>query len=368
MKTNRSERLARLALACASTVVALGVGEVAVRVLGLGPEIHAVYRENYRLSADSKLGYELVPGSRDGAFRINSDGMRDRERTLEKPPGTFRIACIGDSITYGHGVGRAVAYPAQLEAILNRPQGSTAYEVLNFGVTGYDITQSVQNLRVRALPYEPDLVIYQYCLNDAETFSVEREGLLRELTRAQADYWERGAVAGRWVTRSRLAALLWYATRSISAPGRTRRAARPDALAAAIDRGTWADYFAQLHADPTAWRRVESGLDELRGLTTAQRDSVVVAIFPALLELWRYPLGPVHEKVRGAAERRSFAALDLLPALQGAEARGLRATALHPNARGYAVAAQALARFVAQRGLLAPATPARKRVSAPAAR
>jgi lysophospholipase L1-like esterase len=336
-------------LVCVSTAVALGVGEVAVRVFGLGPEIHAVYRENYRLSADAKLGYELVPGSPDRAFRINSDGMRDRERTLKKPPGTFRIACIGDSVTYGHAVGRAAAYPAQLEAILNRGQGSTAYEVLNFGVTGYDITQSVQNLRVRALAYEPDLVIYQYCLNDPETFSFEREGLLRELTRAQADYWERGSAAGRWVSRSRLAALFWYAGRSLGTPGRTRREVRPDALATAIDRGTWADYFTQLHADPVAWQRIESELDELRALTADEGIPAVVVVFPMLLELWRYPLTPVHEKVRRAAERRSFATLDLLPAFQEAEARGLRATALHPNARGHAVAAHAIARFVAQR-------------------
>ncbi len=92
--------LERLALVGVSTGVSLLLAEAAVRVFGLGPEIHAVYRENYRLSADTKLGYELVPGSRDGAFRINSDGMRDRERTREKPPGAFLNACIGHSINY----------------------------------------------------------------------------------------------------------------------------------------------------------------------------------------------------------------------------------------------------------------------------
>ena len=110
----------RPTLALASVAVALAAAEGAVRVFEIGPEISAVYRENYRLSDDPVLRYELVPGSPDRETRINADGMRDRDREVTKAAGVFRIACLGDSITYGFGVRRAAAYPARLERRLPR--------------------------------------------------------------------------------------------------------------------------------------------------------------------------------------------------------------------------------------------------------
>jgi hypothetical protein len=68
---------------------------------------------------------------------INSAGFRDREFPIPKPEGVFRIAAIGDSVTYGHECAQEAAYPKQLERLLNLAAGDAAprYEVLNFGVT-----------------------------------------------------------------------------------------------------------------------------------------------------------------------------------------------------------------------------------------
>ena len=85
----------RPALALASVMLALAAAEGVVRVFEIGPEISAVYRENYRLSDDPVLRYELVPGSPDGETRINADGMRDRDPDVTKAAGVFRIAVIG---------------------------------------------------------------------------------------------------------------------------------------------------------------------------------------------------------------------------------------------------------------------------------
>ena len=46
----------------------------------------------------------------------------------------FRILCLGDSHTYGWGVKRREAWPAQLEALLDPPGAPARFEVLNLGV------------------------------------------------------------------------------------------------------------------------------------------------------------------------------------------------------------------------------------------
>ena len=46
-------------------------------------------------------------------------------------PGTIKVACVGDSITFG-GLTRSSQYPSQLEDLLGR-----SYSVRNFGAIGY---------------------------------------------------------------------------------------------------------------------------------------------------------------------------------------------------------------------------------------
>src|SRR5688572_31304238 len=66
---------------------------------------------------DAVRGQRLAPGY-DGWFagvpvRINALGFRDRRNyLLEKPPGTFRIFVLGDSVTFGHGTLDDTTYPA----------------------------------------------------------------------------------------------------------------------------------------------------------------------------------------------------------------------------------------------------------------
>lgn len=127
--------------------------------------------------------YDLRPNlsvSFQGApVQTNSCGMRERELPLVKPAGTFRIAVIGDSFTFGWGVTEQEAFPRQLEEILNslissaqrketRAPGAAIQrvEVLNFGVPGYSPFQEVTTFEEKALPYQPDAVILFFIEND----------------------------------------------------------------------------------------------------------------------------------------------------------------------------------------------------------
>ena len=171
-------------------VWALGL-ELAIRVFDIGPEINPVWKGNYQLSKNPALRYELAPGSRDGRSKINSLGMRDREYASSKPPGTFRIAVIGDSIAFGLSVDEKWSFSTQLEGLLEnyyRGEGEPVVEVLNLGVTGYSFTQVLETLRSRALDFDPDLVVYAYSLNDPQEYSLEMDNLLAQLTDAEEHY------------------------------------------------------------------------------------------------------------------------------------------------------------------------------------
>ncbi|MBX7244661.1 MAG: SGNH/GDSL hydrolase family protein [Candidatus Sumerlaeaceae bacterium] len=126
-----------------------------------------------KMSADPKLVYELIPGV-EGIFRkkpvkINSSGFFDVERKIEKPPDTFRIAGIGDSIIFGWGAAKEYRFTDVLERFLNdTTSGTVKFEVLNFGVPGYNTVQEERQLRTRVAEYSPDAVLLSFCfINDA---------------------------------------------------------------------------------------------------------------------------------------------------------------------------------------------------------
>lgn len=84
-------------------------------------------------------------------------------------PGTFRVAVLGDSFTFGWGVQPEQAWPALLEARLDAglaPTGLDA-EVLNFGVPGYNTWLQLLHWRRVVSRYAPDAVLLGYYSNDA---------------------------------------------------------------------------------------------------------------------------------------------------------------------------------------------------------
>lgn len=102
-----------------------------------------------------------------GRFRTNSWGFRGPEVELRKPPGTFRIVGIGDSMMFGWGVHQEEIYLARLQRRLaGRAAGGRAFEVLNLAVPGYNTWMEVESLAAKGLAFEPDLVILHFYGND----------------------------------------------------------------------------------------------------------------------------------------------------------------------------------------------------------
>jgi lysophospholipase L1-like esterase len=340
----------RLLLLVVSTAFGLALAELAVRVFDIGPHVEALSSDAYRLSEDPLLRYELAPGASDGESAISAEGLRDRDTPLEKPAGTRRIAVVGDSIAYGLRLRREQAFPEQLERLLNRAFGApgSAWEVLNFGVPGYGLAQVVETVRSRALRFAPDLVVYAYCLNDPQEYSVELETLLAHTPAAARDY--RAALAregGRAAAHSRLYLLVRYGLGSLTQAGRAYGEAalwhRDDPQFQAFEQGRYARYFADLHRAPATWGPARAQLDALAELARSSGVPVLVLVFPLLVELESYPLGALHVQLRAELAARSLESMDLLPLFRavGRSERDLARDPLHPTARGHRLVALA---------------------------
>jgi hypothetical protein len=150
-------------------IVTLAVlGEVALRVLPLGKFRSAPFRQY-----DSQLGVSLVPnmkvthsrGCFTGEVETNRWGFRDRDRTLEKPVGEFRIALVGDSVVEGVHVNPDQVMNIQMEKLLQQ-QGYRNVEVMNFGIEGIGTTQELIMYKERIRQFRPDLVLLTVSDND----------------------------------------------------------------------------------------------------------------------------------------------------------------------------------------------------------
>ena len=117
----------------------------------------------YKKSENPKLIYEYKKNTRG----TNSKGYFDEEHVFEKGSNTFRIVIIGDSIAAAHGVDREKAFPEVLERKLNkRGYADKDTEIIVLARAGYNLSQEIELLEKEAFKYNPDLIIWSYCLND----------------------------------------------------------------------------------------------------------------------------------------------------------------------------------------------------------
>lgn len=164
----------KVTLVAVSIAVSLFAGEMAARALGLSKTYNSYYRYKDKqlvslLAAQSdRHGPEMKKGFRLKVFgieyRTNSQGFRDREFDEKKKDGVSRIACVGDSVTFGYGIAAQCVFPKVLERELNA--GGISAEVLNLGIPGNDVYGNGRVVKTLALRFSPDTIVYQFGLND----------------------------------------------------------------------------------------------------------------------------------------------------------------------------------------------------------
>ena len=130
------------------------------------PDRHLVYRLRENLSIP--MVDILVDDWREElswTLDTNEQGFRG---PAPQPPDDdrYRIVFMGDSSTYGWGLESQETYAACLGRRLDEAYGPGRFEVLNYGVPGYNSFQGQVLLEREVLPLEPDAVLFAYGAND----------------------------------------------------------------------------------------------------------------------------------------------------------------------------------------------------------
>jgi hypothetical protein len=345
----RSARLRwRLAVTLAAPFLGLLIAEAAVRAFDLRPPPRPTATGSvFQDSDDPILRFENRPGGvktityrgSDGSparvveQRVNAQGFRGPLIALERTPGTPRIACLGDSHTFGEGVAEEETWPAHLSRALAAP-----VEVMNCGVNAYDTLQELLWLERRVLAYQPDLVILQYYINDAAARDVELPepvDALLELASPHRDDWIRGLRQRSWLAEFVLDGI--YRRRGL---------------------GLYSELRTALYEPGNpGWQRAQDALRGARDLLAERGIPLGVALYPFLVERdGRLTSHAALEKVAAFCAAEGIPCLDTEGAFLAVEIDPLRVSAhdYHGNGAAHAIFAREVAAWMSARGWLQP--------------
>jgi hypothetical protein len=184
--------VAKLAMVVVGLVIALGLAEIGLRLVGVPP---TYYYPRDLFVGDPTLGYRLRPGFQgrqtlgefDVALTVSARGFREEPASVRNDE--RRILGVGDSMTFGVGVAATETYLAVLEQRLRAR--SMPVEVVNAGVPGYGTRQELEVFRRERAVLKPELVLVGfYPLNDPHDnvtpYPVERDGFLVSRDAAEA--------------------------------------------------------------------------------------------------------------------------------------------------------------------------------------
>ena len=124
---------------------------------------------------DRDAGFRLRPDLPSASLRhederVNSLGFRDREHSIEKPPGTCRILGIGDSFVYGDVRLKDNFLRVTESELTDRLSGRwPSVEMVMMGLGGYSPENALGVLRSGALDLAPDLVTLNFFVGNDVT-------------------------------------------------------------------------------------------------------------------------------------------------------------------------------------------------------
>ena len=130
-------------------------------------DVSALYVRNF-LELHSGGGGEFEQREVEVKTRINRHGFRGADWSTVPDEGSVRIALLGDSQTYARRLNDEETPDARLAHHLSEQFPGVPFDVLNFGVGGYNCEQEYELLRGRVLEFKPDLVVLNYVSNDPQ--------------------------------------------------------------------------------------------------------------------------------------------------------------------------------------------------------
>ncbi len=307
-------------------------GTISVKRASPFPAVHAgeyVPGSRFRFAYYDDFDHVFQDGHvvRDAVAHIDELGFRGADVPREKPSGLYRILFVGDSFTFGEGVGDDEPFPVRVEAALNASSPPHPVQAINAGVAGYNTKDEVIYLERRWLALDPDLVVITFFLNDA--YDDERFAAL-----------ETGQAGGH----------LGY---NVLIPSRLLRWAVARWKSWRLSREVRETYRAQFSGKPAIeghdWRDVQASLVHASDLLRQRGVPLVLVVFPELYELGPdHPFADIYEQVAAFAREHAIPVLNLYPVFANRRAEDLwvYVNDHHPNSAAHALAADAIVKFL----------------------
>ncbi|MBX7136978.1 MAG: SGNH/GDSL hydrolase family protein [Oligoflexia bacterium] len=276
-----------------------------------------------------ELVFRLVPtvapakwDDRPSTYFLPADAVRSADFRYQspKPAGTFRIAVVGDSFTFGPFLQFDDTFVKRMERWLAlNAAPSRKFEVLNYGVPSYSTSNEV-DLVSKALAEGADLILLQITLNDAEAKPLRPEGTITAFEK-NLD------LSSGLLKHSKLAQFIALRLHN--------RASRLD----------YEHYYEELFSN---WRTFGPFKDALRRIEQNCRTAgvpVAAVVFPLFghpVDL-SYPFADIHRKIADTLSGLRIPMLDLLEAYRGVPIERMQVIPgvdRHPNEIAHRIAAE----------------------------
>jgi len=237
-----------------------------------------------------------------------------------KREGVFRIAVVGDSFTFGPNMQLADTFPKKLEWMLNLNQEAPRVEVLNRGVCGASTFSEVEVVK-QVLNEQPDLIVLEITLNDAEHHILSRD----EREEIFGAPWLKWKLFSWWRSAGFVASRI-HNSRTVS---------------------QYIDYHSKFFKDSASFDRFDRSIASIVAQGRAANVPMMAVLFP-LFDFPiddRYPFADVHKIVASSLAKHSLELLDLRSAYVGIPPERLQVIPgddNHPNEIAHRIAAEHL--------------------------
>jgi hypothetical protein len=246
-------------------------------------------------------------------------GYRDREFSLDKPKGVFRIYSLGTSYTFGWYINDpSLSYPKRLEGELSNNFKEQNIEVINAAHPGFSLQDKIDQFKTQGTLFNPDVVTVDLNIFDLTNQAFPPRYInslfIRKLYIYQATFgnWQRHLSEGR--TKKAVLESLKYNSENIN--------------------------------------RLDKELQDLKNLTNKAGASLAIILFP-YYDLQNpntpYQYTNFHEAIKKIGQNNSITVVDLLEAFNSFQDKKdliLNPTDPHLSVLGNQITAQFIAKTI----------------------
>lgn len=290
-------------------------------------------------------------------LRTNSLGLRGDEIRLEDVDSNnkYRIAILGDSITWSGYLPEEETYVMELQELLDKSTKNINISTINAGIGDAGIEEEVGFLKENFDRIRPKMVILAFYLNDSRSpWGFESE---RRLSWA-AKLLQRSRFIGFLYTNVKIQTYLmrhgilgkgyryrWFYLSKNPKWKNDKEYFKKLIEEANLDWGAaWND---------NSWNSVESKIEELKEFSKKNNFKLLIACFPVSFQVYTDFLDDIPQRrIANIASKLNILFLDLLPKLRRKNEIALFYDHCHLNIPGQRIVSEELARFIIDNKLM----------------